>query len=272
MRWEDIETVAAVVRTQSLLAAAKELGLRHSSVSRRVTAIEAALDEPLFLRGRRLVPTPLALEIEAHAATMATAARHLDATLAARQATRGHETVITTSDALVPLLLRAVARLETPTKTRLVITDEERELAPGSIDIALRPTGAPRRSLRGRRLGTLAVAIYRRKGSKSDAWILPSPSMRRRSSLRWLRAVPQDDTAGVECDTLLAMRDACVGGLGRAALPCFLAIDDPRLERVAPVADGTPIWLFVATGQHGKSRAFFDLLARALQAEKAAWQ
>ena len=45
MTWYEIATVAAVVRTRSLLAAARELGLRHSSVSRRLAAIEAALGE-----------------------------------------------------------------------------------------------------------------------------------------------------------------------------------------------------------------------------------
>jgi DNA-binding transcriptional LysR family regulator len=276
MTWDEIATVAAVVRTKSLLSAAKELGIRHSSVSRRIAAIETQLGEPLFLRGRRLTPTALAREIESHAGAMAIAARHLDTALSARRAKRGAEVVITTSDALAPLLLRALARGADDTKVRLVVTDEELELEPGAVDMALRPTGAPRRSLRGRRLGTLAVGVYQRKTPRlrRGSWILPSDAMRKRMSMRWLREVPEAADSVVECDNLLAMRDACLAGLGRCVLPAFLVLDDPRIEQVAVVEEGTPIWLFVpATTQvEGTQRPFVDALARELKAERGAWR
>jgi len=225
MNWDAIATVAAVVRTKSLLRAARALGVQHSSVSRRIAAIEAELGEELFVRGRRLTPTQLALEIEGHAESMATAAARLDASLAARKARRESELAITTNDALAPLLLRALARSEHAPRVRLLISDEERELEAGSVDVALRPTGAPHRALRGRRLGVLSAGIYRRRGvaSVDDRWIVASEEMRRRSSLRWLRRIPADARITLECDRLLALRDACVAGLGRAILPCFLA-------------------------------------------------
>jgi len=187
--------------------------------------------------------------------------------------------VITTSDALVPLLLRACARItgssdEHDRKIRLVITDDERELEPGSIDMALRPTGAPRRSLRGRRLGSLAVGVYQRKGGpKLTTWIAPSDEMRRRISMRWFRRMPAADAReAMVCDRLVAMRDACAAGLGRAMLPCALAEGDPRLERLESVeGDGTPLWLFVATNNESSFRSFADALTRELRAEKGAW-
>lgn len=274
MRWEDIATVAAVVRSKSFLAAAKELGIRHSSVSRRIAAIEAELGEPLFLRGRRPMPTSLALEFETHAQAMAISARHLEASVAARRARRGGEIVITTNDALVPLLLRGLERIDHATRVRLVVTDDERELEPGAIDVALRPTGAPRRSLRGRKLGTLAVAVYRKRGAKlpPDAWVLPSDEMRGRASLRWLQRIPAQAQAAIVCDRILAMRDACIAGLGRALLPRFLAEGDTRLEEQTTVEDGIPIWLFVATAEAAaRFRVFVETLAKALKADKRAW-
>ncbi len=276
MNWDAIETVAAVVRTKSLLGAAKELGVQHSSVSRRIAAIEAELGETLFRRGRRLTPTQLALEIEAHAASMASAAQRLTASLAARKARRESELAITTSDALAPLLLRAIARSNGAPRVRLLVDDEERELEAGSVDVALRPTGAPRRSLRGRRLGVLAAGVYRKRGAPDadDGWLVATEEMQRRASLRWLRRVPHGVRIALECDRLLALRDACVAGLGRAILPCFLATDDTGLERVSLLDEGTPLWLFVATAARADpaQRAFLEQLARALKAEKAAWQ
>lgn len=91
--------------------------------------------------------------------------------------------------------------------------------------------------------------------------------------MRWLRAVPPDARCAVECDSLLALRDACVAGLGHAVLPRFLASDDARLEQVSAIDDGTPLWLFVATAivADRAQRAFVDALVRALEAEKTAW-
>jgi DNA-binding transcriptional LysR family regulator len=276
MQWDAIATVAAVVRTKSLLGAAKALGVQHSSVSRRIAAIEAELGEALFLRGRRLSPTRLALEIEAHAQAMGAAAERLGASLAARKARRESELAITTSDALAPLLVRAIARANAAPRVRLLVSDDEHELEAGSVDVALRPTGAPQRSLRGRRLGVLSVGVYRKRGSATadEAWLVASEEMQRRASLRWLRRVPAGARVAVECDRLLSLRDACVAGLGRAILPCFLTTDDPRLERISLLEEGTPLWLFVATTAPTApaQRALLDQLARALKSEKAAWQ
>ena len=276
MNWDAIATVAAVVRNKSLLGAAKELGVQHSSVSRRIAAIEAELGEVLFLRGRRLTATRLALEIEAHAESMATAAVRLSTSLAARKARRESELAITTSDALVPLLVRAIARSRGAPRVRILVNDEERELEAGNVDVALRPTGAPRRSLRGRRLGVLAAGVYRKRGAPEadDRWVVASQEMQRRATLRWLRRIPEGARVAVECDRLLALRDACVAGLGRAILPCFLATDEAQLERVSLLDEGTPLWLFVATTARSDpaQRAFLEQLARALKAEKGAWQ
>ena len=98
--------------------------------------------------------------------------------------------------------------------------------------------------------------------------------MQRRATLRWLRRIPEGARVAVECDRLLALRDACVAGLGRAILPCFLATDEAQLERVSLLDEGTPLWLFVATTARSDpaQRAFLEQLARALKAEKGAWQ
>src|SRR4051794_32019971 len=86
--WEDIQTVEALVRTGTVVAAAQELGLRHSSVSRRIDALERALGVPLFLRGARLVPTALAQAIARRAGAMAQEARAIESLLQAEQRTR----------------------------------------------------------------------------------------------------------------------------------------------------------------------------------------
>src|SRR5262249_13772518 len=163
-----------------------------------------------------------------------------------RRSRRAAEIVITTNDVLAVLLFRVLAGMDLRLRVRVVATDVERDLEPGTTDLALRPSGAPQRSLRGRRLGTLAVGVFRSRADAGTggAWVLAAPELRQRATTRWLRTVAVDAPGPVECDRILAMRDACVSGLGRAVLPIFLATNDPRLELVQQIDEGIPVWLF----------------------------
>ncbi len=62
--WDDIRFFLAVCRTNSFIAAASRLHVTHSTVSRRITALETSLKTQLFLRtekGCRLTPSGEAL-------------------------------------------------------------------------------------------------------------------------------------------------------------------------------------------------------------------
>ena len=48
MTWDDLQTVEALVRAGSVVGAARELSLRHSSISRRVDALERSLGAAEF--------------------------------------------------------------------------------------------------------------------------------------------------------------------------------------------------------------------------------
>ncbi|OQP84402.1 LysR family transcriptional regulator [Rhizobium rhizosphaerae] len=50
MNWDDVRVFLAVARTGQILAASKRLGLNHATLSRRLTALEAALSARLFMR------------------------------------------------------------------------------------------------------------------------------------------------------------------------------------------------------------------------------
>ena len=62
--WDDLRFFLSVCRTNSFVAAAGRLHVTHSTVSRRITALENALNTQLFLRtekGCRLTPAGEAL-------------------------------------------------------------------------------------------------------------------------------------------------------------------------------------------------------------------
>lgn len=267
MSWDDLQTIEALVRTGSLLAAATELSLRHSSVSRRVGAIERALEAPLLLRGARLKPTRLAESIAALAGLMADRARDIEGLVRSEQRLRERRLIVTTTDVLAPLLLDALAACALDRRVQLIVSDSVSELEPGVTDLAIRPSSQPGPALRGSRLGKLRIGIYRARQLRAggSAWVLASPKLRDRASLRWLRATPGDAEGRIECDSLLAMRDACLAGLGKAVLPACVADKDPRLICEAEVAGGTPVWLLSAATR--RSEPGLQAVARALAAE-----
>ncbi|NTX66092.1 LysR family transcriptional regulator [Myxococcus sp. CA051A] len=240
--WDELQTIEALVRTGSVEAAGRELSLRHSSVSRRVAALEARLGTALFARGARLVPSALTLRIAERAAAMRVAARDIEDFVGAERRGRERTVVITTSDVLAPLLFLALAKARPAQAVEVLVSDDELELLPGQVDLALRPGQNPSGALRGRRLGRLKVGVYRARGGAPD-WLQPSVELRARASMSWWREVPKDVPGAVTCSSLLAMRDACSAGLGRAALPAFLAHGDARLQFERELDAGPPLWL-----------------------------
>lgn len=248
MSWDDLQTVEALVRLESLESAAHELGLRHSSVSRRIAALEARLDAALFLRGTRLEPTKLARTVAARASAMRAAAVEIEAAVTAEQRHRAQRLVVTTNDVLAPLLFLALSKTGSSPSVDVLVSDTELALAPGEVDLALRPSQDPSGVLRGRRLGTLRLGVYRAPTSR-PGWVLPSPSLRAKLSMRWWRHVPEDANATITCNSLLGIRDACRAGFGRSVLPCFLAQNDPGLRLERELDGGPLVWLLAPSTQ-----------------------
>lgn len=274
MTWDQLQTLEALVRTGSIEAAAKELGLRHSSISRRVAAMEAELDTLLFNRGARLVPTAVCLRLCVRATQMKAHADEARDELESFQRTLAERLVITTNDVLASLLVRAVATANLPGRVELSVSDHERDLAPGVVDLALRPTYEPGGALRGYRMGQLRMGVYRARGGGGDGWVLPARSLREKASMRWWKAVPADAPGVLECDSLVAMRDACLAGLGQAVLPAFLAANDSRLKLTRELDGGPPVWLLspVTRERDGVLRQTRERLAAALRAVSDAWR
>ena len=90
--WEDLQTVLAVTRAGSLAGAARALNLQHSTVFRRIEAVEQRLRVRLFERARS------GWQANAHGETVAEAARVMEeAALAAERRVLGADLELTGS-------------------------------------------------------------------------------------------------------------------------------------------------------------------------------
>ncbi|MFZ5444715.1 MAG: LysR family transcriptional regulator [Myxococcota bacterium] len=273
--WDDLQTIEALVRTGTVAGAGRALGLRHTTVSRRLDALERALETPLFVRGARLQPTALARDIAERAGRMAEVARDVEGLVAGARRTRAQRVVVTTNDVLAPLVFSAVARLGDGPRVEVRISDLEEALVPGVTDLALRPSSEPSGGLRGWRLGRLRIGVFGAKERRaSSRWVQPTRELRGRASMRWLRAVPVAGDAVVECGSLISMRDACAAGLGRAVLPVLLGGADGRLALLDGVEGGVPVWLLASATRRRdvQLQVTATRLVGAMRAVRGAWE
>lgn len=135
----------ALLETAHVGRAARRLGLSPSATSHALSRLRDLLGDPLFVRaGRRLVPTPRALELKDE---LARAVESLEATLRPRgaidPATLARSFRIETTDHVQFVLIRAldaIARKESPRVDIFLKSLEPETLArlrDGSIDLAI---------------------------------------------------------------------------------------------------------------------------------------
>ncbi|MCR8546305.1 LysR family transcriptional regulator [Salipiger sp. P9] len=224
MNWDDLTVFLALMRQGSLSGAAREIGVEHATVARRVDRLERALALKLFDRlPRGWHPTaearallPEAEEMERAAQSFARRARGADAGGPVRiSAPPQFQAQI-----LVPLLpnLRAA---HPDLSIRLDGLAARSNLQSGEIDLALR-VGAPEgQTLRARKLAEVAYRPYRADGVATEAVIRPEKSAG--EVFAWARDWAEDRAVALYTGDVPSMLAAARAGLGIAVLPVFLA-------------------------------------------------
>jgi DNA-binding transcriptional LysR family regulator len=251
--WNDLRHFLAVAETGSTLAAGRRLRVSQTTVARRVTALETALGLTLFERrqaGYVLTPAGEALLDQARAVEAAATSVADAAASQAREVTglvrlTVGESLATT---ILPSILRDLYEAHPGIRIELDTSDEKRDLAAGAADVALRVTVQPTGSgLVGRRVAYDDWSSYCSR-SYAAAHGLPRSIRELRSHklvggggeaiwahyLAWLRQYRLEDAVAMHYDSVTGLLAAVRAGFGVAALPCFVADNDPDLIRCLP--------------------------------------
>jgi DNA-binding transcriptional LysR family regulator len=259
--WDDLRIVLAIAEHGTLSGAAARLHVSHPTLSRRLRRIERRLDTRLFER------TPSSLRLTAAGEDMRQLALHLRDDIAAlerriggRDAGPGGPIRLTAPDAvseyLLPGILAALCREHAGLTVDLVVSNQVLSLAQRSADIALRITAKPTETLRGRRVGTVAMAIYAARelpvpetlGNLTGIpWVGFDAALACSGPGTWVtHNVPESDIR-FRANTLLGAAQAVRSGIGCGLLPCFVGGSVPDLVRLgAPLpALSLPLWLLV---------------------------
>lgn len=262
--WDNLRYFLAVTRSGSLSGAAKSLGVNHSTVLRRLSALEQRLDVRLFERFHTgYAMTQAGEELEEKLRAVAEQIELIERRLAGADAVLGGTIRITSTDTLVHGVLGPVLAefrsLHPRIQLQVVVRNTFLSLTKREADVAVRPSNKPPENLVGRRVGSIQTAIYASKAYlrraakaklpagdwRAHPWIAPDESLGHLAQARWLASHIAPEQVALSADSLVAMADAVRAGVGLGLLLCLLAEPDPGLVRLAapPPELDTQVWI-----------------------------
>ncbi|KWO79806.1 LysR family transcriptional regulator [Burkholderia ubonensis] len=231
MSWDDIRYFLAVMRGGSLSAAARALRVQHSTVARRIDALEHALGIRLFDRlPRGWPPTDEGLHLAAHAARL-----EADAHAFARAAqgasdldgiVRVSASPVFASHFLAPRLARA-QRAWPRLRIDLIGEMHAANLYAREADLAVRLSRPQEPGLAARRLGTMRFALCATPdcaAAPPDTWqfLGYDDALAQTPQQQWLERFAAGRRFAFVANDLATLHRACLAGAGIALLPRFL--------------------------------------------------
>lgn len=283
--WEDLRVVKAIGEHGGLSGAASLLGVNHSTVARRLSAIEDILGVPLFERRRTgYQPTPAGMEIMALTGRVEQDIISVTRRVAADAERHTGELRIATSDALLYDFLTPIIadfqRANPEIRVEVLVGNPPLNLARGESDIAFRATLAPPENLFGRKVAQVAWAVY---GRRDDFLGQPVPQLEELyqhkwasygSSLSGLRAYSfvEERVASsnivYRADSVLGVAAALCAGTGIGFLPCMHGDLVPSLVRISAIQPEVYDELWILTHpdirKSGRVYAFMTHCAEAI--------
>jgi DNA-binding transcriptional LysR family regulator len=263
--WNDLRAFLAVARSGRLTAAAARLGVDHSTLSRRIAALEHALRTRLFDRspsgyglteqGRRLLP--IGEEMERLAIGAGEAVGGTSASVAGTVRIGAPEGF--GSYFLAPRIAALKARHPRLT-IQLVAAPAVFSLARRDADIVISVSRPPAGRLNVAKLidydlGLYAAPAYLRQApdiaSSEDlfrhAFVSYIGELLHFPELDFLQHVAPGGSTSVESSNLVAQLRATLAGAGLCVLPAFLAEEEAGLVRVLPdeISLTRSLWLTV---------------------------
>jgi len=245
--WDLLKSFLAIARAGKLTLAAKRLGVEHSTLSRHLGALEAALGLKLFERrvsGYALTLPGEALLVRAEAMEACVLAIEEDAGQSRAQVS-GTVRIGVPDGFGTKFLAGVIGRLSAShpaLQVELAAAPRGFSLSKREADMTIslsRPAVGRihARKLTDYELGLygvpdLAAKVARREDVPEVAFISYIDDMLFAPELEYTASVAKGIEPRLRLSNVLAQQEAAAAGAGLCVLPCFLADDDPRLVRV----------------------------------------
>ena len=279
MNWNDLKLFLAIAEAGSLAGAARSLGVNHSTVFRRLNALETDLNVRVFDRlaegyiltpvGERMVELAREADAAVQAIERELAGQDLEPTGLVRLTTAPN-----LARTIVPSAIRSLRKTHPGIVVETLVGDSDYDLNRREADIALRATSRPPGHLVGRRLQALSWWICRASSSRGRCpdsaealaglpLIGADAAMMRLEAFQWLETRYRSDIVA-RANDLSTMAALTLAGVGYSLLPSDQ--DQRGLNKICRVAgiEGE-LWLLTHPDLRNvrRIRAVWDALAEA---------
>lgn len=289
MNWDDLRYVLALANAGSLAKAGRALDVDHTTVGRRIEALESGLGIRLFTRtttGYLLTPDaerilPELREVEG--AVLKLQRRVVAGTDQLEGAVRVTSTETFSANYLAPRLA-GFARKHPQLTIELVASHTISDLARREADIAVRFFRSKHDRLVLQRVAEVGYALYgteeylsrrpfpRSPADLADHEFVSTGLLDNDLEMEWLVQLVPNPKIAFASNLTLAMRAAALTGVGLTILPRYLGDSDPRLRRVPmPDEPSRTVWLTLHRDLQNtrRVRAVLDFLRTTLQEDRA---
>lgn len=285
MNWDDLRYVLEVARCGSFVGAAKTLNVSHTTVARRLQAMEQTHGASLFeRRGKEYHPTLVARGLIELAREMDARIHDLERQLEAHAEEPRVEgevriaTVAALADRIGPELA-AFRRRYPDVRLWVTVSNEMVSLARGEADVAIRITREPPERLVGRKLTDVRFAVFGAEHAfphpVADIHALPWVCLDSTRSLtpqgQWEAEHVDEDRIALRTNSRGLFLDLVRRGMGVGILPIGLSHDGPLRALTDPIPELTlPVWILTHADlrRAPRIRAVMDFFAEAIDAAR----
>ncbi len=252
LNWDDLRFFLALCRTRSFVSAGAELKVTHSTVSRRISALEASLKTQLFQRtekGCRL--TPAGELLLPYAERLESTFIHLEASVSGKDNQLTGAIRIGAPDGIGNCFLASrlsdFQRKHPALEVELIAVPMYYSLSKREIDILITVKKPTKESLVARKLTRYRLGLF-----STREYLVGHPEIKTKEDLRGHRFVGYIDdllfdqdlrfmeeissglTTSFRSSTVLGQMNAVIAGAGIGVIPYFMAQGEKTLIPVMP--------------------------------------
>lgn len=286
MNWDDLRLFLAVARTGSISGAAKQLGVQHSTVSRRIRHFEETLGARLIERKTgRYELTQAGENVKEASGRIEQEVLGVDGALLGKDTQQVGPLKVAAlnnmaSSVLMPMFA-SFSRERPQVELHVIVSNIDASLSQREADVAIRLTNTPTDTLIGKRIVTVASCIY---GSRSYLEELREQGGEPKwmgvnccgFHKTWTKQLAAKQSHNFYSDDTLLTHAALREGMGISILPCFMGDADPLLERYGDPdpALNLGLWVLIHPDLKRTARvlAFRDYMVQAINEKKALFE
>ncbi|KDC52301.1 LysR family transcriptional regulator [Pseudoalteromonas fuliginea] len=280
IRWGDLQYLLSVANEGSLSAAARSLGVNHSTVLRRLDTFEHRHKLRVFHK----LPTGYKLTVEGQkllesAVALESTVKELERKIFGQEMKLEGLLRITTTDALFRLVLgnhlAAFHQLYPKIQLDLSLTSRRLDIAHLDADVAIRPASELPDPLAGMKLCEIAFGVYGTPNYinslhgkhllDSASWLVMHQS---KASLQFFERISEEKIV-MKTDSFEPLLIAAEQEMGLAFLPRFIGDSSGTLQKVDVEIKQQSIDLWIMTHRDLKKsarvEAFFDFMKEAIK-------